>query len=119
MSAEPSRTCGVMKFVSGHMLYSSIGSLACDLRTKYWTCEPGVSSPSGMIGVNSFVTFVPSQPVRDDGTAASHAGTVPSQATLFSAGELTAALAVSTTKQRNLSMPKVANLGSLSWIMDM
>src|SRR4030095_15871439 len=72
--------------------------------------------PSGMIFENSFVTFVPSQPVRDCGTAESHAGTVPSQATLFSVGELVAAFVVSITKHLNLFTPSVANFGSASWI---
>src|SRR5215471_272007 len=72
-----------------------------------------------MIGEHSFVTFEPSQPVRDGGSVVSHAGTVPSQTTLFSVGELVAAFVVSTTKHLNLSTPSVANLGSLSWIMVM
>src|SRR5580765_7863059 len=70
-----------------------------------------------MIFENSFVTFEPSQPVRDRGTIESHAGTVPSHATLFSVGELVAAFVVSITKHLNLLTPSVANFGSLSWIM--
>src|SRR5690349_943580 len=116
-SVEPSRGCGVMKFVSGHIAYSRFGSTSCDLRKKYWTCEPGVSRPSGMMFVNSLVTFEPFQPLRDCGTAVSHAGTVPSQTTLLSVGELVADFVVSTTKQMNLLTPSVANLGSLSWIV--
>src|SRR5689334_13715218 len=116
-SVEPSRDCGVMKFVSGHIAYSRFGSTACDFLKKYWTCDPGASRPSGMMGLNSFVTFEPFQPVRDLGTVLSHAGTVPSQATLLSVGELVAAFVVSTTKHTNLLTPSVANLGSLSWIV--
>src|SRR6185369_3792190 len=70
-----------------------------------------------MICVNSFVTFEPSQPVRERGTVLSHAGTVPSQATLFRVGELVADFVVSITKHLNLLAPTVANLGSLSWIV--
>src|SRR5947207_12856482 len=70
-----------------------------------------------MIFVNSFVTFEPSQPVRDRGTVVSHAGTVPSHATLLSVGELVADFVVSMTKHLNLVTPSVANLGSLSWIV--
>src|SRR5689334_11648216 len=116
-SVEPSCDCGVMKFVSGHIAYSRFGSTACDFLKKYWTCEPGVSSPSGMMFVNSFVVAEPFQPERDLGTVLSHAGTVPSQTTLLSVGELVADLVVSTTKHTNLLTPSVANLGSLSWIV--
>src|SRR5512144_1654121 len=70
-----------------------------------------------MIFENSFVVTCPSQPVRDCGTVVSHAGTVPSQTTLFKVGELVAAFVVSTTKHLNLLTPSVANLGSLSWIV--
>ena len=72
-----------------------------------------------MMLVNSFVLAEPSQPVRDGGTVVSHAGTVPSQTTLFSIGPLVAAWLVSTTKHLNLSTPSVENLGSLSWIVVM
>src|SRR5262245_42586416 len=72
-----------------------------------------------MIFVNSLVCAWPSQPVRDWGTVVSHAGSVPSQATLLSVGELVAAFVVSTTKHLNLFTPSVANLGSLSWIVVM
>ena len=34
-SVEPSLLCGVMKFVSGTILYSKFGSDACDFRKKY------------------------------------------------------------------------------------
>src|SRR5262249_33848450 len=50
-SVEPSRVCGVIRFVSGHIANVSSGFAAGDLRKKYCTCEPGVSSPSGMIFV--------------------------------------------------------------------
>src|SRR5262249_14658881 len=118
-SVEPSRVCGVMKFVSGHMAKSSRGLRGSDakpLRKKYCTCEPGVSRPSGMIFVNSFVVASPFQPVRDCGTVVSHAGTAPLQLTLLSDSELDAAFSVSIKKHLNLSMPSVANLGSLSWM---
>src|SRR5690349_25069232 len=70
-----------------------------------------------MMFENSFVTFEPFHPVRDCGTAVSHAGIVPSQTTLLSVGELVAAFVVSATKHMNLFTPSVANLGSLSWIV--
>src|SRR6185369_1743680 len=116
-SVELSRGCGVMKFVSGHIAKFRFGSAACDLRKKYCTCEPGVSSPSEMIFENSFVCAWPSQPVRDCGTVVNHAGTTPEQFTLLSVGELVAALVVSMTRHLNLLTPSVANLGSLSWIV--
>src|SRR6185436_9658057 len=116
-SVEPSLGCGVMKFVSGHIAYARFGSAACDLRKKYWTCEPGVSRPSGMMFENSRVTLEPFQPVRDCGIVVSHAGTVPLQRTLFNVGVLVADFVVSATKQTNLFTPSVANLGSLSWIV--
>src|SRR5438067_6342825 len=104
-----------MRFVSGVIANVSSGFPAGDLRMKYWTCEPGVSRPSGMIFVNSFVVAEPSQPVRDCGTVVSHAGTTPVQLTLLTVGELVAALVVSITKHLNLLVPSVANFGSLSW----
>src|SRR5262252_10453445 len=70
-----------------------------------------------MMFESSFVTFEPSQPVRERGTVVSHAGTLPSQATLFNVDELVAAFVVSTTKQMNLFTLSVANFGSLSWIV--
>src|SRR5215471_13497342 len=70
-----------------------------------------------MIGENSFVTFAPSQPVRERGTLLSQLGTVPSQATLLSVGELVADFVVSITKHLNLLTPTVANFGSLSWMV--
>src|SRR5690349_6177412 len=70
-----------------------------------------------MIGENSFVTFEPSQPVRERGTVLSQTGTVPSQTTLLIVGELVAAFVVSETKHLNLLTPTVANFGSLSWIV--
>src|SRR6185369_11160329 len=91
----PSRFWGVMTFVSGVIAYSRFGSAECDLRKKYWTCEPGVSSPSGMTFVNSFVVAKLSQPVRDFGTVVSHAGTTPLQLTLFNVAVLVAAFVVS------------------------
>src|SRR5262245_15718368 len=93
--------------------------MKCDFLKKYCTCEPGVSRPSGMIFVPSFVVARPSQPVRVLGTVVSHGGSVPSQATLLSVGELIAALVVSRRKQRNLLTPSVANFGSSSWIAAM
>src|SRR5262245_28208682 len=105
-----------MRFVSGQFTKLRFGSLSCDLRKKYCTCEPGVSRPSGMIFEYSFVCVVPSQPVRDCGTVESHAGTVPLQTTLFSVAVLVAAFVVSTTKHLNLFTPSVANLGSDSWM---
>src|ERR1051326_1926347 len=66
-SVEPSRLCGVMRFVSGTIAYSSSGSIECDFLKKYWTCEPGVSSPSGMIFVNSFVVSDPRPPAAAPG----------------------------------------------------
>src|SRR5437764_13142623 len=108
-----------MRFVSGHIANVSSGFPAGDLRMKYSTCEPGVSSPSGMIFVNSFVVAEPSQPVRDCGTVVSHAGTTPVQFTLLIVGELCAVCVVSFTKQRNLFTPSVANLGSSSWYIGM
>src|SRR5689334_4016499 len=71
-----------------------------------------------MIFVNSFVVASPSQPVRERGIVVSHAGTTPLQLTLFSVAVLLAALVVSITKHLNLSTPSVANLGSLSWYID-
>src|SRR5512146_1211103 len=82
-SVEPSRDCGVMKFVSGTIAKARNGSMACDFLKKYCTCEPGVSRPSGRIFVNSLVVAEPFQPVRLCGTVLSHAGTVPLHATLF------------------------------------
>jgi hypothetical protein len=72
-----------------------------------------------MIFVNSRVVVEPSQPVRECGTVASHAGTVPSHATLFTVDELDAVFVVSSTKHRNLFTPSVTNLGSASWIIVM
>src|SRR5262245_20939522 len=72
-----------------------------------------------MILEHSFVTLLPSQPVRDCGTVVSQAGTVPSQVTLLSRAVLVAAFVVSMTKHLNLFTPSVANLGSLSWIVVM
>src|SRR5262245_22652869 len=63
----PSRLCGVIRFVSGHMAKFRNGLAACDLRKKYWTCEPGVSRPSGMIFVHSFVVASPFQSVSGCG----------------------------------------------------
>src|SRR5205814_3875104 len=114
----PSFGCGVMKFVSGVIANSSSGSAECDFRKKYWTCEPGVRSPSGMIFVNSFVVADPSQPVRLCGTVVSHAGTTPLQLMLSSVGVLLAAFVVSITKHLNFVMPSAANLGSASWYAD-
>src|SRR5438874_9937949 len=108
-----------MRFVSGHIANVSSGFAAGDLRMKYWTCEPGVRRPSGMIFVNSFVLAEPSQPVRDCGTTVSHAGRAPVQLTLLSVGELDAAFVVSITKHLNLLVPSVANFGSLSWYVVM
>src|SRR5262245_61497685 len=118
-SVEPSRVCGVMRCVSGHIAKPNAGfsgSAAIPLRKKYCTCEPGVSRPSGMILVNSFVVAEPSQPVRDCGTVVSHAGTTPLQLVLLSDGELCADFRVSMVKHLNLSTPRVANLGSDSWM---
>src|ERR1051325_1362788 len=117
-SVECSPFCGTMKFVSGHIPYSSSGSIECDFREKYWTGEPGVRSPSGMIFVNSFVVADPSQPVRLCGTVVSHAGTTPLQLMLLRVGELLATFVVSITKHLNLAVPSVANLGSASWYAD-
>src|SRR5262245_32453367 len=49
------------KLVSGH-ISNTEGFDKSDLRKKYWTCEPGVSNPSGMIFVYSFVVVTPSHP---------------------------------------------------------
>src|ERR1051325_4433695 len=114
-SVEPSRLCGVMRFVSGTIAFSSCGSIECHFVKKYWTGEPGVSSPSGMIFVNSFVVADPSQPVRDRGTVLSHAGTTPLQLMLSSAGELLVVLVVSIPNHLNLAFRRVANLGSAPW----
>src|SRR5262245_12866465 len=109
----------VIRLVSGYIAKRRNGSAACDLRKKYCTCEPGVSRPSGMMGEHSFVTVVPSQPVRDCGTVESHVGTVPSQRTFWNVPVLVAAFVVSWMKQRNLFTPSVANLGSNSLYMAM
>src|SRR5262249_34282057 len=119
-SVEPSRDCGVMKFVSGHIANGRpVGLMKKPLRKKYCTCEPGVSRPSAMIFVNSFVVALPSQPVRDCGTVVSHAGSTPLQCTLLSVGELVGDFVVSSTKHLNLLTPSVANFGSSSWIVVM
>src|SRR5215470_16298205 len=50
------------KFVSGAMSNGVTGLVASLLRKKYWTCDPGVSRPSGRILVCSLVVVTPSQP---------------------------------------------------------
>src|SRR5260221_34522 len=97
------------------MATDGAGCAGGDLRKRYGRCEPGVGSPWGMIFVNSIVEALPSQPVRDRGTAVSQAGTTPVQLTFWSAGELVATFVVSITKNLNLLMPSVANFGSSSW----
>src|SRR5690242_15830491 len=99
-TTDISSYCGVTLLLSGTMVKGP-GLTAFERRMKYSTCEPGVSRPSGMIFVYSLVVLVPSQPVRDEGTVVSQAGTVPSQTTLFDDSELVGALDVSTTKHRN------------------
>src|SRR5262245_1564723 len=95
-----------MKFVSGAISNAS-GSPMVLLRKKYWTCEPGVRSPSGRIFVYSFVVVTPSQPEP----APYDAQLVPLQRMLL---ELVAP-AGAVIAQMNFEIPSVANLGSLSW----
>src|SRR5262249_15689289 len=95
-----------MKLVSGTML-NTPGVDTSLLRKKYWTCEPGVSRPSGMIFVCSLVVVTPSQPEPMPYAPQF----VPSQRMLL---EFVAPLGTVIT-QMNFEMPSVENLGSLSW----
>src|SRR5262249_19859904 len=95
------------KFVSGAMSNGVVGVVASLLRKKYSTCEPGVSSPSGMILVCSLVVVTPSQPEP----APYAAQLVPSQRMLV---ELVAPVGTVMVQMKWL-IPSVEYLGSLSW----
>src|SRR5262245_10594319 len=96
------------KFVSGAITNAS-GSPMVLFRKKYWTCEPGVMSPSGRIFVNSLVVVTPFHPEP----APYAAQFVPSQRML---NELVAPPGA-VMAQMNFVIPSVAYLGSLSWYM--
>src|SRR5262249_54476615 len=98
-----------MKSVSGSAKNAD-GFAISDLRKKYSTCEPGVSSPSGRILGFWRFCVVPSQPVAAAGSAATHAGgNVPEPQVML---VLLVAPAVSIRKHWLCRMPRVANLGS-------
>src|SRR5262245_30923531 len=94
------------KLVSGH-ISNTDGFDTSDLRKKYWTCEPGVRSPSGRIFVCSLVVVTPSQPEP----APYPPQFVPSHRMLV---ELVAP-AGAVMAQMNFGIPSVAYFGSLSW----
>src|SRR5262245_49519575 len=96
------------KLVSG-LMSKTEGADTSDFRKKYWTCEPGVRRPSGMILVCSLEVVTPSQPEPTPYAPQ----LVPSHRML---DELVAP-AGAVMAQMNFEMPSVPSLGSLSWYM--
>src|SRR2546427_5866925 len=94
---------------------NTFGSVPSWRRKKYSTCDPGVSSPSGMIFVPSFVVVDPVNPLPGAdvhaGGYVTPAGTLPEPQMIVVVGT---ASAVSATKQMLREIPSAPRCGSAS-----